>query len=98
MKFNRILKITLALPPLLILIPYLYAIAAHQTRSPLISYVVLIFMVGGVVEIVAVPIALVRLYRNEICRTAVNISCTAVGSILFILFIGLYVRAMVIGG
>jgi hypothetical protein len=70
----------------------------YQTRSPLISYTVIIFMVGGIVEIIAVPIAVVRLLRDEVYRTALNISCTAAGSILFILFVGLYVRTMMIGG
>jgi hypothetical protein len=56
------------------------------------------FLAGGIVEIIAVPMAVFRLFRNEMCRTASNIIYTLAGSILFILFVGLYARTMMMGG
>jgi hypothetical protein len=56
------------------------------------------FLAGGIVEIIAVPMAVFGLFRNEMCRTASNIIYTLAGSILFILFVGLYARTMMMGG
>jgi len=93
MNFGVSLRIWLVAPAIVALVTWMVA-RALPPRSPHLMELIVIDFACGFVELVAAIVAISRLIRVPAARSFANVTCTAIGTIPALLFVGWYWRSL----
>lgn len=94
MKFGALLRTCLVVPALTAGIICVWAWTSLVARSPLFTSAITIALGCGLIEVMAVTLAVSRLVRAPSLRTSSNVLCTAVGAVPALILVTLYWKSL----